>query len=249
MMTVTAIITMAGFGRRFLEVGYTVPKYRIRVHGRTLFTWSMLSLYSFIKSGADFVFVVRAADQAADFIRREAADLGIRRFDLVELDAPTDGQATTALLAEPAVAEPSAPMLIYNIDTFVHPDSISAAAARGYGWIPCFDAPGDHWSFVALNADGKAVQVSEKTRISRHATVGLYWFCSFELYRNTYRRYYSDPANLQKGERYCAPLYNELIAAGRDVFVTDIPPESVIPLGTPAEVEAFQGASAPALLV
>src|ERR1700759_4450830 len=74
----TAIITMAGFGRRFLDAGYKVPKYRIVVHERSLFSWAMLSLAQFIEAGTDFVFVARAADEAETFIREQAAALNIR---------------------------------------------------------------------------------------------------------------------------------------------------------------------------
>lgn len=246
-MNGTAIVTMAGFGSRFAAAGYEIPKYRIEANGRSLFAWSMLSLRGFIDAGWRFVFVARAADGAAGFVGAEAARLGIAHHAVVELDAPTDGQATTALLAERAVADRSAPALIYNIDTFVHPDALPPRAMRGDGWIPCFAAAGDHWSFAAAHADGRVSEVREKRRISPHATVGLYGFSSFDLYADAYRAFYRDAANVEAGERYVAPLYNHLIAAGHPVFVHDVPVDAVIPLGTPAEVEAFRARRAPPL--
>jgi dTDP-glucose pyrophosphorylase len=241
----TAIITMAGFGRRFADAGYTVPKYRINVHGRSLFAWSMLSLRSFAEAGASFVFVARAADAAADFVRSEAQNLGIGRVDVVELAAPTDGQATTALAAEGAVADPSAPMLIYNIDTFVHPSEMTPAEVRGDGWIPCFRAEGDAWSFAAADDTGRVYEVREKQRISPFATVGLYWFSSFALYASAYSGYYADAANMERGERYVAPLYNALIADRRPVYLSEIEPGAVVPLGVPADVERFRAGPPP----
>ena len=241
------IITMAGFGRRFLDAGYTVPKYRIEAHGQPLFFWSIVSLRQFIADGARFTFVVRRADEAADFIRAEAARLGIAQSAIVELDAPTDGQATTAMLAREHVADRAAPMLIYNIDTFTHPDVLSPRDVRGAGWIPCFDAPGEGWSFAAADQSGRVSEVREKLRISTHATIGLYWFDSFARYEDVYARHYADPANLEKGERYVAPIYNRLIADGADVYVHDIPFSAAIPLGTPAEVERFLAGQPPEL--
>ena len=35
------VITMGGLGKRFREVGYSIPKYMIEVRGKTLFEWSM----------------------------------------------------------------------------------------------------------------------------------------------------------------------------------------------------------------
>lgn len=172
--------------------------------------------------------------------------LGIVDHAIVELDAPTDGQATSAMLAESAVVDRTAPMLIYNIDTFVDPAALPADAPRGEGWIPCFAAEGDHWSFAAADADGRVQAVREKVRISPHATVGLYWFGSFDLYAQAYRRHYAETGASEAGERYVAPMYNDLLAEGRPVFIHDVPPQAVIPLGTPAEVERFLAASPPA---
>jgi NDP-sugar pyrophosphorylase family protein len=243
----TAIITMAGFCRRFLDAGYSVPKYRIEVHGRSLLSWSMLSLQSFIQAGSHFVFVARADDNAGNFIRSEAKGLGIEAVDIVELPRPTDGQASTALAALPAIADRSQPMFIYNIDTFVDPMALPTSAVRGDGWMPCFPATGDAWSFAAADQNGRVSEVREKTRISRHATVGLYWFSSFDLFAGAHERYYADTRNLEKGERYVAPLYNALISDDREVYIHEIPLSAVIPLGVPADVDRFRRGPAPSL--
>ncbi len=237
------IITMAGFGRRFLEAGYSGPKYRLVAHGRTLFAWSIVSLRSFIEEGARFTFVVRAADESEAFIRKEAGALGIASAAVLEIDAPTDGQATTALLAGDSLADPTAPIAIYNIDTFVHPGSLPASAVRGAGWIPCFPGKGDAWSFVDADASGRARNVREKQRISPHATIGLYYFSSFVLYKDVYRRH----VELDAKERYIAPMYNTLIADGADVFIHSLPYEAVIPLGVPADLERFTARTPPAV--
>jgi hypothetical protein len=242
-----AIITMAGFGRRFLDAGYDIPKYRIVVHGRSLFAWSMLSLRSFSRGGDDFVFLVRGADAAADFIRAEAQALGIGSVAVVELDAPTDGQATTAMLAQPALKDTAAPIRVYNIDTFVHPRWLDRDAVRGDGWAPCFPGAGDGWSFARADATGRVDLLREKVRISDDATVGLYGFSSFDLYADAYRRHYAKPENLEKGERYIAPIYNTLIADGRPVFLERMPLDAVIPLGVPDDVTRFEARAAPEL--
>jgi hypothetical protein len=241
------IITMAGFGKRFLDAGYNVPKYQIVAHGKTLFAWSMLSLRSFIAGGARFTFVVRAADEARELITSEAAALGIASSAVIELEAPTDGQATTAMLARPKLENTAAPMLIYNIDTFVHPDAMPREKARGAGWIPCFPAAGDHWSFAAADASGRVHEVREKVRISPHATVGLYYFASFDLFEAMYEKHYKNPENLEKNERYVAPIYNTLLESGAEVFLHEVPLDAVIPLGVPADVERFLAGAPPSL--
>lgn len=233
------LITMAGLGKRFRDAGYNCPKYLIKAHGRTLFTWSMLSLRSFIQSGANFTFVVRRADTASSFIYTEAEKLGIVSVKIVEIDALTDGQATTALLGGKVIKSQDQPFLVYNIDTFVHPDALPASAVCGEGWVPCFPGMGNSWSFASIAADSRIIDLQEKVRISPHATIGLYWFSSYLLYKQLYEVYYNYTTKLVKGERYIAPMYCHMIAAGQDVFAHEIPYDAVIPMGTPAEVDAF----------
>jgi hypothetical protein len=243
MRRTTAIITMAGMGLRFRQAGFDCPKFQIVVRGRTLFAWSMESLRSFIDAEAKFVFLARRADDAVPFIRAEAARLGIEQFAVTELDAMTDGQASTALLAAGSLAEGDGPVLVYNIDTHVDPAFLPASAVRGDGWIPCFPGIGSAWSFARADEDGRVEEVREKVRISDHATVGLYWFSSFGLYRSAYERLYGGGGRSapEAGERYIAPLYNELIASRHPVYVHLMPAHAVVPLGTPAEVERFAG--------
>lgn len=241
------VITMAGLGKRFRDAGYDVPKYRIEAHGRTLFEWSMLSLRSFAQASAAFTFVARREDDASGFIRAECEAAGIRVAKIVEIDELTDGQATSAILGGETLADPSLPFLVYNIDTFVHPDALPAQQVRGDGWVPCFPGKGDGWSFAAAAADGRITDLREKVRISSHATVGLYWFSSYSLYREVYDTYYSDPAHMEKGEKYIAPMYRQMIEAGKQVFLHEVGYDCVIPLGTPAEVAAFQNQQPPRL--
>lgn len=236
----TMAITMAGRGSRFVKAGYDRPKYEIEALGRPLFDWSMQSVEAFRAAGWRFSFAVPADRDAAPFVHRRANALGIAVGDLLELGAVTDGQATTArLLAERA--PPDRPFAVYNIDTFVAPGAmVPPDPATGLaGWIPCFPAPGEGWSFARLGDDGAVVELREKQRISDHATVGLYWFDSAARYLAAYDAYYAVAGREEKGERYIAPLYNQLIADGARVEIAHVGLGDVGMLGTPEQVAAF----------
>jgi dTDP-glucose pyrophosphorylase len=233
------IITMAGLGSRFRNAGFDLPKYMIEARGRTLFEWSMLGLLDLKRPGDRFVFVARKDDGARDFVERQAGKLGIQESRVLEIDAMTDGQATTAMLALPHL-DADNPIAIFNIDTGLKPGVLHRSDALGNGWIPCFRAEGNAWSFCRIDANLRVVEVREKARISDFATIGLYWFDSAKRYAETYARYYGVPGREEKGERYVAPIYNQIISDGGWVSWSEVDFSAVIPLGTPDEVLRFQ---------
>ena len=227
------VITMAGLGTRFSAVGFTVPKYQIEVRGKTLFEWSMSSLHAFRQF--PFIFLVRREDQASEFIKETCARMKITPT-IIELERVTRGQAETALLAS-AVWNEDAPLLVYNIDTYVEPGQLRPELIAGDGFIPCFSAEGTHWSFVALGDDGRAIDVREKERISDHCSIGAYYFRSAKLYAELYDEFYVRATDAK--EQYIAPMYNRLIERGGDVRIQEIESQFVHVLGTPEEVEVF----------
>lgn len=237
-MAMTIIITMAGLGSRFKKAGYLCPKYMIEAKEKTLFEWSMDSLVDYNPHVSKYVFVVRKEDNAGAFIKEKCEKYGINEIDIVEIDYMTDGQATTCMLALP-YCTPDEPVMIYNIDTYVEPYGMKYADIRGDGHIPCFAGEGDHWSFVKLDSAGKAVEVREKLRISDHCTLGAYYFSSARLYKKLYEEYYADDQNMEKNEKYIAPLYNYMIEKGLEVTISTVSAEKVHVLGTPEELDVF----------
>lgn len=233
------VITMAGRGARFREAGYNEPKYEIMAHGHSLFDWSMRSLEHFLP-GSRVVFVCLKENDSRGYVLARCAQLGIADAHVLELDNVTDGQATSAYLSR-FLWRPDAPLLVYNIDTYVAPQALRPGHIRpgADGWVPCFQAPGHHWSFVKPGEDGWAVDLAEKQRISDHASVGLYWFASGNAYADAYERFFADPASLVRGERYIAPLYKQLLRDGGKVCLSDLPMDAVHVLGTPAELASF----------
>lgn len=235
----TIVITMAGLGTRFRNAGYNMPKFMIEAKGKTLFEWSLLSLESFKSQENRYIFIVRKEDCAKRFIEESCKRMEIENVAVIELDYLTDGQATTALLGTRYWDKKSA-LLIYNIDTYVEQGAIRPDQIYGDGFIPCFRATGDHWSFVKADEDGKAVEIREKERISDNCTLGAYYFRSCQLYEDLYDAYYvKQNKALKKGEKYVAPLYNHLIKIGGVVRISLVRKEYVHVLGTPEELQDF----------
>jgi choline kinase len=232
------IITMVGLGSRFRKAGYNVPKYMINAKEKTLFEWSMDSLLDYNKNVNKYVFVVRKEDNAKDFIVEKCENYNLQNIEIIEVDYLTDGQATTALLALPSCNGKEA-IMIYNIDTYVEPYEMKFDEINGDGHIPCFHAPGDHWSFAKTDENGKVIEVREKKRISDNCTLGAYYFKSADLYKLLYNEYYVEQSHIEKNEKYVAPLYNYMIEKGMDVTISIINADKVHVLGTPEELEEF----------
>lgn len=231
------IITMAGRGQRFRDVGYDCPKFKIESKGRSLFEWSMLSLSDFFSH--DFIFIVRAEDSANQFISEICEKLQILNFYIVDLPSITDGQATTVLAAL-SIIKPEDQIAIYNIDTYILPLALRANAIKGAGFIPGFEAVGDKWSFIKLDSSLKVTEVAEKKQISSIATLGFYYFESFELYKNYYTKTFADGLNLVNGERYIAEIYRIMLIDGLPVYGEIIDANKIWALGTPDDLKYFQ---------
>lgn len=231
---IDVVITMGGLGSRFRKMGYTVPKYMIEAKGKTLFEWSMISLEGYKENVSQYIFIAMKDDSCdvEAFIKEKCNELGLKNCHVIILDYLTDGQATTAMMAKKYWNLDHA-LLIYNIDTYVESGEMNSAELKGDGFIPCFQAEGDHWSFVRLDESGKVAEIKEKQRISNYCTLGAYYFKNCALYSGLYNDYYSKTQELVNGEKYVAPLYDYLLSKGGEIFISDIDPDKVHVLGTP----------------
>lgn len=241
------IITMAGLGSRFQKEGYNCPKYEIELsNGDTLFDLSIKSLSNLYKPEDRFIFITRKENNAKDFIINEMRRYfkGIKNIIIKEIDYLTDGQATTAYLAKECIEDKKEPIIIYNIDTYVEPSALRLDDIKGYGWIPCFNGEGDHWSFCktkeGINEDNldeldRVIEVEEKKRISPNCSIGLYYFDSFNLYEDIYKQY-----KVTNTEKYVMPMYKYMLEQNVPIYITLIKKDKVHCLGTPQELEEYE---------
>jgi choline kinase len=227
---------MAGLGSRFTEAGFNLPKYEIEVNNKTLFEWSMESLEEFKKEF--FIFIVRKDTRSKTAIEKLISKANINNFKVIYIDFQTNGQATTAMLANNLV-ESEDEVLIFNIDTHITPGIIKKEDfLKGDGVIHTFNATGNHWSFAKTNNKGEVIEVTEKIKISNNASIGLYYFRKWSLFKDYYLKY-SDIILNTYNEVFIAPLYNFIIN-DFNVYIVSINENEIHVLGTPKEVESFQ---------
>ena len=233
------IISMAGLSSRFFDAGYTQPKYALQAFGKSLFSQSMLSFEAYF-TNTPFLFVTLKTFQADDFVRSECNLLGISNVKIVSLDSPTRGQAETVAAGLDALGRPDEPITIFNIDTampgFKQPDFIDQCD----GYLDVFIGSGANWSYAkpASPNSNQVIETAEKKEISNLCSTGLYHFASSaDFYGADTRQTAIGLDDLTGGEIYVAPLYNDLIADGKDIRYRIVENEDVIFFGTPAEYE------------
>lgn len=234
------VIPMAGAGSRFARAGYAQPKPLVSVLGRPMIQVVIDNLRPGCRHR--FVFVCQRQHLAEYRLqpRLQAWAPGCR---VVPIDGLTEGAACTVLAARDLI-DSADPLMIANSDQFIATDIdayLAAAAAPGVdGLIMCMTADDPKWSFVGRDAGGRVSRVVEKTVISDEATVGIYNFRhGADFVRAADAMIAAD--RRVNGEFYVAPVYNELIAAGRriETFGVGGVGQGMFGLGTPEDLDAF----------
>jgi hypothetical protein len=248
------VIPMAGMSRRFSEAGYSRPKYELQAHGHSLFYWSVASFRKYFDSEY-FLFVARRGCGVPAFIEAECSALGIKNFEVVELESPTRGQAETVYLGLKAAQGRAAKefrqaLLVFNIDTIRPGYQFPSEVMLSDGYIETFDGVGDGWSFAKTSApySNRVIRTSEKSRISDHCSTGLYYFRSVELFLGVYEEIASQSAEefmREWKELYIAPMYNLMIEKCMLIQLHEIDCRDVVFSGVPAEYEAFKSSKQP----
>ena len=238
------VIPMAGLSSRFRQAGYQLPKYMLEAHGKTLFEHAVESFKQYFESEC-FLFIALDVDHTKRFIEIKCEELGIVNFSIAILDAPTRGQAETVYKGlKTSHFEIDEGITIFNIDTFrpgfTHPDSFCLDTVDGY--LETFIGEGDNWSNILPSSEGdyKVELTAEKKGISEYCCTGLYYWSSAYTFMRLFESYKTkNLTDLEGGEFYIAPMYNDLIKEGGDVRFSVIPSSQVIFCGVPSEYIDF----------
>lgn len=238
------VIPMAGLSSRFKKAGYVKPKYMLEAHGKTLFSHSLYSFKNYFES-ENFLFIALDVYGTRAFIDAECVKLGIKNYEIAILNSPTQGQAQTVYMGlNDAGVAPSTSLLIFNIDTFrpgfSYPDHFDINNVDGY--LETFVGEGKNWSNVLPKESGDyaVALTAEKKEISKYCCTGLYYWRYARDFIRVFETYQQTSlSDVDAGEYYIAPMYNQLIAEGGDIRYSVISCADVIFCGIPSEYEDF----------
>lgn len=238
------IIPMAGLSSRFKKAGYKLPKYMLEAKGKSLFEHSVESFRNYFSSES-FLFITLDVFESKKFIEQKCKKLGVKNYSVLVLNNPTKGQAETVYLGLKELnVDNDEHLLIYNIDTFrpnfIWPTEFDVSSVDGY--LETFVGSGSNWSNVLpLDEIKQTVKLTaEKQEISKYCCTGLYYWRRASDFRSSFNKYkHKSLSELDGGEYYIAPMFNDLIDQEKDIRYSVISRKSVIFCGVPSEYEEF----------
>jgi dTDP-glucose pyrophosphorylase len=219
---------MVGDSARFKKEGFHMPKWTIRIGGKTMLQYAVESILPMRIPGEKFILISLLKDKP--FVLKLLHEMPIFDFELVFLDSPTSGQAATVregLLKSKTVSGER--LVIWCCDSYILPDTLSNHKEYG-NHLFLAKLNGFQWSFARTDGD-LVIETSEKVRISDLASIGLYVFSDAKDYLNL-----KFIAQRNLPEVYIAPLFNQLIQNKSSVKFTEISSLKYLTFGTPKEM-------------
>lgn len=210
------VMPMSGFGKRYAEEGFVIPKPFIDIGGELMFKIAFDSV-GFL--GENNIFIINNDHlkfrDINGFISRNIENSHIIIEDSIA------GQAFSSLRAE-NIIDNDTPLFICNCDHKIFFDKedfinrINITNCDGIIITFYTNDPVPKYSYAKFNENGDGIEIAEKIKISDFATAGIYFFKK----GSDFVKYCKQMINNKKSvnnEYYVAPIYNEMIADGKKI--------------------------------
>ncbi len=232
--SMNVLIPMAGEGSRFSKAGYTFPKPLIEVNKKPMIQLVTENLA--VKS--KFTYIVKASHYEK-YNLNYLLELISPNCNIKKVIETTEGAACTALLAKEYINNDK-PLLIANSDQYIEWNSQEClyffSDPSIDGGILTFEATHPKWSYAKVNEEGLVTEVAEKKIISKHATVGIYFWkkgSDFVKYAEQMIK-----KNIRtNGEFYVCPVFNEAIKDGLKIKTYAV--DKMWGIGTPEDLKIY----------
>lgn len=229
------VIPMAGRGSRFAQAGYSMPKPLIDIHNYPMIEYVIKNIRP--RQDHRFIFICQQ-EHLEKYGLSNLLERLAPRCAIVTVDHITEGAACTVLLAERYIDTQDA-LMIANSDQYVDMDINKYLEALGEydGLIMTMSASDPKWSYIRIDEHDLVTMVREKEVISSEATVGIYNYRHGAEFVK-YAHQMIDKDIRVNGEFYVAPIYNEMIAAGKRIAYHNVG-SGMYGLGTPEDLRRF----------
>jgi len=209
------IIPMAGAGKRFSDVGYTIPKPFIPVNGKPM----IQSVVENLNIDGKHIFIINKQHSVGDSLKIFLKSLK-QDCIIIEVDSLTQGPACTTLLAEEYIDD--SPLIVVNCDQMIHDFDVNELIEFSEknncdGVLGAFISSSKKNSYMKLDPQGEVIEVKEKIVISNIATNGLHFWKNGKDFVSSSKKMI-EANELYNGEFYIAPSFNYLINDGKKIL-------------------------------
>lgn len=239
------VVPMAGVGRRFSEVGYTLPKPLIRIGGVPMVVRAVRDL----PPAERIVFVCHP-----DHVARHRIDHALQEYfpgcKVVVAPGLTQGQACSVRLAGEHL-DADRPVLVAACDNTHLYDPTRLAGLTGdvevdalvwtYRRDPRVLVRPESYGWVRVDTADRVLEVSVKQPLSSmplddHVVSGCFWFRTARLMLDGIDRLVAESVRVNN-EFYMDSVANTLVADGRRVLAFEV--DKYIGWGTPEDLEDY----------
>ena len=222
---------MAGRGQRFIEAGYSTPKPLLKLENELV----IKHIIDIMRTpNAQFIFIVRQ-DHCDEFqLDKKLMELE-PNAKIVRINEITQGAVCTVLLAKEYFND-SNPMIIKDCDQIINWDTEHfldfVERNNADGAIVNIHTDRPNYSFSRVDPKGRIIETAEKTVISNHGSVGIYYFAKGSDFVKYAERMIAKNMRVNN-EFYTAPVYNQFIQDFKTIL--HYPIAEMFQLGTPEE--------------
>ena len=245
MKKINVIIPMAGHSRRFESVGLLGPKALLQVGDKTMIE-HVINMFPDVECAFHIVLNKEQLGKNKNivkFLESLASQIFVNIVDPHEKGPVYSSLQVSSIRNEyPVIISYCDFTVSWNFNYFIKD-------VQGYdGAIPSFkgfhpSSFGDtYYAYMKIDKSSHLLKLKEKEsftkdRVNEHASVGIYYFKSFEMFVY-YAKLLLATINLSTAEAYVSLIYNLMVDNKLNILVTKV--DKFICLGTPSDYEQYQ---------
>jgi dTDP-glucose pyrophosphorylase len=234
------LIPLGSASQFFENPVYVYPKPLIDILGKPMIQHVIENLLQ-ISLPKRFIFVVRDEDCVRYHLDSTLRLLIKDQIEILRIQRETKGAACSALLATEFIANDQ-PLVICNGDQIfdldlnealkgIHDDRVDAACLS-------FKSVHPRWSYVRLEGE-EIIEAAEKHPLSANAVAGFYYFAKGSDFVDAAKRMILKDAQVN-GAFYIAPVFNELVLAGKRMRAYEIDGAKYHTFYSPQKIQEYE---------
>lgn len=239
------IIPMSGMSSRFINSGFTTPKYLINVNGKTIIE-HIIDLYP---EESEFIFIIN------DIHRKETSVINlllkaVKNKKIITIPSHKKGPVYSVSTIFDLINDDEQVIInycdfsmywnYYEFEEFVNKNECDGCVVSYTGFHPHM-LGSDNYAFCKMSDENTILEIREKKsftedKMSEYTSVGTYYFKKGKYIKKYFRKLMSDDISIN-GEYYVSLVYNLMI---NDKLINKVYEVSnMLQWGTPLDLNVY----------